>query len=147
MNSSRECSGFYPRDRIGTETGIEIQLLWKQKEEHRNVFDVPLKKDDLIVSGDRVHVPLHADGIGAVQLDVHGTGVIQYLLRLAGTAQNVQPRDHAGGQGDDQLRHGAVVLFGQVAPLCQQLQRLCPAGGLEAGVRVEIGRASCRERV
>ena len=27
-------------------------------------------------SGDRVHVPLHADGVGAVQLDVHGTGVV-----------------------------------------------------------------------
>ena len=41
-------------------------------------------------SGDRVHVPLHADGVGTVQLDVQRTGVVQYLLRLAGTAQNVQ---------------------------------------------------------
>ena len=64
------------------------------------------------------------------------TGVVQHLLRLAGTAQNVQPRDHAGGHGDDQLRHGAVVLLGQIVPLCQQFQRLCPAGGLEAGVGV-----------
>ncbi len=87
-------------------------------------------------SGNGIHVPLHADGIGAVQFDVQRTGVVHHLLRGAGTAQHMQPGDHAGGQGDDQLRHGAVVFLGQVAPLCQQFQRLCPAGGLEAGVRV-----------
>ncbi len=64
-------------------------------------------------SGDGVHVPLHLDGVGAVQLDVQRTGVVQYLLRLAGTAQNVQPGDHPGGHGDDQLRHGAVVLLAE----------------------------------
>ena len=48
----------------------------------------------------------------------------------------MQARDHTGGQGNDQLCQRAVVFFGQVAPLCQHVQRLCPAGGLEAGVGV-----------
>ena len=48
----------------------------------------------------------------------------------------MQAGDHAGGQGDHQLCQRAVVFLGQVAPLCQHVQRLCPAGGLEAGVGV-----------
>ena len=50
-------------------------------------------------SGNGIHVPLHADGIGTVQLDVQRTGVVHHLLRGAGTAQHMQARDHTGGQG------------------------------------------------
>ena len=32
-------------------------------------------------SGNGIHVPLHADGIGTVQFDVQRTGVVHYLLR------------------------------------------------------------------
>ena len=48
----------------------------------------------------------------------------------------MQAGDHPGRQGNDQLGHGAVVFPGQVVPLGQQVQRLLPAGGLEAGVAV-----------
>ena len=48
----------------------------------------------------------------------------------------MQTGDQPGGQGDDELGGGAVVLFGQVGPLGQHLNGLCPADGLEAGVRV-----------
>ena len=53
--------------------------------------------------GDRVHIPLHADGIGTIQLEGEGFGVVQHLLRGACTAENVQAGDHPGRQGDDQL--------------------------------------------
>ena len=48
----------------------------------------------------------------------------------------MQAGDHPGRHRDDQLREGAVVFFGQVAPLFQQLNGLRTAGGLEAGVGV-----------
>ena len=35
-------------------------------------------------SGNSIHVPLHADGIGTVQFDVQRTGVVHHLLRSAG---------------------------------------------------------------
>ena len=49
-------------------------------------------------SGNSIHVPLHADGIGTVQFDVQRTGVVHHLLRSAGTAQHMQAGDHTGGQ-------------------------------------------------
>ena len=64
------------------------------------------------------------------------TGVVDGLLGRPCTAQDVQAGDHPGRQGDDQLRLGAVVLLAEVAPAVQQVDGLCPAGRLEAGVRV-----------
>ena len=72
--------------------------------------------------GDRVHIPFHADGIGTIQLEGEGFGVVQHLLRGACTAENMQAGDHPGRQGDDQLGRGAVVLLAQVLPAGQQLE-------------------------
>ena len=69
-------------------------------------------------------------------MDVHRTGVISHLLRSAGTAQHEQAGHHAGGQGNDQLRHGAVILLGQILPAVQYGDGLGAACGLEAGVGV-----------
>ena len=91
-------------------------------------------------SGNGIHVPLHADGVGAVQLDVQRTGVVQYLLRLAGTAQNGAAPGSCGRHGNDQLRHGAVVLSVRSSHFASSSSAV-PAGGLEAGVRV-AGAAS-----
>ncbi len=89
------------------------------------------------LSGNGIHIPLHADGVGAVQLDVQRTGVVQHLLRRARTAQHVQPRDHAGGQGDHQLRQSCSRTSRSGRPSWASISmRLRPAGGLEAGVRV-----------
>ena len=90
-------------------------------------------------SGNGIHVPLHADGIGTVQFDVQRTGVVHHLLRSAGTAQHMQGRGSVRAvEGDHQLCQRAVVFLGQVAPLCQHVQRLCPAGGLEAGFELRV---------
>ena len=84
--------------------------------------------------GDRVHIPFHADGIGTIQLEGEGFGVVQHLLRGACTAENMQAGDHPGRQGDDQLGRGAVVLLAQVLPAGQQLEGLGWKQGLELRV-------------
>ena len=90
-------------------------------------------------SGNGVHVPLHADGICTVEMKLHRTGVIQNLCRSACAAEHMQTGDHPGGQRNDQLCGGALVLLGQVLPLGQQRDGLCAArAGWKLGLEFRV---------
>ena len=74
-------------------------------------------------SGNGIHVPLHADGIGTVQFDVQRTGVVHYLLRGAGYRTAHAGRGSYGRSG----RSPAVPESSRISRSGRPTLPACPA--------------------